>query len=91
MKRIKKSYKKKSRTKSIITFVATVAAILATVKLMAKQFNKKNNVASKLNIKDVFVCIGAKTYDFAEKIERGAIISSYLGSANCDFSACELL
>lgn len=75
--------------KTLTIIAATVAGIGATIKLVAKFFNKKNNIEEKLGIKDVFVCIGAKTYEFAEKINKGVFINSYVGCVEVDLSACD--
>lgn len=75
--------------KTVTIVAATIASVIATVKLVAKLFNKKNNVEKKLGIKDIFVCIGSRTYAFAEKINKGVFISSYAGRTEVDLSACE--
>lgn len=91
-KYVKKVAKKNKKCifKTLLVVVTAIAGVLATFKFISNQFNKKNN-ASKLNIKDIFVSVGAKSYDFVEKITTGAMISAYFGSVNCDFSACEFV
>ncbi len=81
--------KKKSKLKTICIIIATIVAVITTVKLVVKFFSRKNNLEEKINVKDIFVFMESKRFEYAEKISSGIIINSHMGIPSCDFTSCD--